>query len=839
MTTSVAEPATRSSRSDATPNLSHRQILTILAGLMCGMFLAALDQTIVGTSVVRIANDLHGFEMQAWITTAYLITATISTPIYGKLSDIYGRKALYLSAITIFLIGSIGSSFAESMTMLAGSRAVQGLGGGGLMSLAMTILGDIVSPRQRAKYQGYFLAVFGTSTVLGPVLGGLFAGMDSFAGMAGWRWVFLINVPFGLVALAVVSKVLNVPQERQPQRVDWWGALTLIVCVVPLLLIAEQGAKWGWGSTSALVCYGIGAVGLVLFLLSEALMRDAALIPLRLFRSRTFSVAILGGVIVGVAMFGAITMIPQYLQVVQGYTPTESGLAMLPLMGGMMLASIVSGRITSRTGRYKIFPILGTLLVAIGAALFAQVHYDTPIQLSLGFAAIIGLGLGNCMQTLVIAVQNAGPRSDMGVSTAASTFFRQMGGTMGVAVFLTILFNVLPGNIERAFGGHAPGGGKIGDLQSNTQVIEQLPEAIRTPVLIGFTDSINAVFYTAAGVALLACFVLLFMREIPLRGGAPAAAVEGGEALVETSAEDGADAPTAEIAAVPAPAFSGDLDATGTAGTSASSAEGDSTEVTGTVYRPDGQPVPRAQLTLIDQHGHQVSRGTSAVDGTFAVPAAEPGTYVLIVSATTHQPEASTVTVGSRSVRTDVVLAGSGEITGAVRSAETGQPVGGAAVTLADERGEVTGSVVTGEDGRYRLHCSGAGDHTVVVSAEGHRPAALPVSVPDSGLVERDVDLVGVVWLRGTARNTAGATVPDARITVLDQGGDVAAVAQTDDDGTYAVGDLPAGDYTVVASGYLPATAEVSLAGGSEVAHDVWLSHDASAGAAGSSAQQS
>ena len=445
MTTSVAERATdRDTGADGRPNLSHRQIVTILAGLMCGMFLASLDQTIVGTSIVRIANDLHGFELQAWITTAYLITSTIATPIYGKLSDIYGRKALYLTGITIFVLGSIASTFAQSMYELAAFRALQGLGAGGLMSLAMTILGDIVSPRERAKYQGYFLAVFGTSTVLGPVLGGLFAGMDELGGLDGWRWVFLVNVPIGIVALAVVSKVLNVPHQRQEQRIDWCGGLTLVICVVPLLVIAEQGAKWGWVSTSALVCYGTAAVGLVLFLITESLMREAALIPLRLFRNGTFSVAILGGVIVGVAMFGAITMIPQYLQVVQGYTPTQSGLAMLPLMAGMMTSSIVSGVITGRTGRYKFLPVVGTLLISLGAVLFAQVHYDSPLQEPLGFAAIIGLGLGSCMQTLVIAVQNAGPRKDMGVSTAASTFFRQMGGTMGVAIFLTILFNVLP-----------------------------------------------------------------------------------------------------------------------------------------------------------------------------------------------------------------------------------------------------------------------------------------------------------------------------------------------------------------------------------------------------------
>lgn len=816
MTTSVAERATdHGATADRTPNLTHRQILTILAGLMCGMFLASLDQTIVGTSIVRIANDLHGFELQAWITTAYLITSTIATPIYGKLSDIYGRKPLYLTGITIFVLGSIASTFAQSMYELAAFRAVQGLGAGGLMSLAMTILGDIVSPRERAKYQGYFLAVFGTSTVLGPVLGGLFAGMDELGGLEGWRWVFLINVPIGIMALIVVSKVLNVPHQRQEQRIDWWGGLSLVLAVVPLLVIAEQGAKWGWGSTNALVCYGISAVGLVLFLVVETMMRDAALIPLRLFRNGTFSVAILGGVIVGVAMFGAITMIPQYLQVVQGYSPTQSGLAMLPLMAGMMVSSILSGVITGRTGRYKFLPVLGTLLISLGAVLFAQVHYDSPLQAPLGFACIIGLGLGACMQTLVIAVQNAGPRKDMGVSTAASTFFRQLGGTMGVAIFLTILFNVLPGNIERAFGGHMPmgAGGKLGDLQSNTSVIAQLPDAVRIPVLVGFTNSIHTVFYTAAGVALLACLVLMFMREIPLRdGSSPASMMEGGEALIDDAEQ------TSEIAPVSMPAFSGDLPGV------------DELSVTGSVLRPDGRAVPEAQVTLIDQNGHQVSRGSCGADGRYAVPVPVSGTYVLIVSAATHQPEASSVTVGSESVRLDVSLAGSGEIAGAVRGAESRRPLPGAAVTLADDRGEVSGSVVTGEDGRYRLHCSGAGDHTVVVSAAGHRPVALTVSVPDSGLVERDIELTGVVWLRGTARSAAGSTVSDARITVLDSTGDVAAVVETDEGGEYAISDLPAGEYTVVASGYLPATTGVTLAGGEEVSHDVWLSHEPSSG---------
>ena len=288
------------------PRLSHRQIVTILSGLMCGMFLAALDQTIVGTSIVKIANDLHGFDLQAWATTAYLITSTIVTPIYGKLSDIYGRKPFYLAAITIFVVGSRPRRSRTSMYELAAFRAVQGLGAGGLMSLAMTILGDIVPPRERAKYQGYILAVFGLSTVLGPVLGGFFAGIDTLAGLHGWRWVFLINVPIGIVALFVVAKVLNVPHTPHKHKIDWWGALTLIVAVVPFLIVAEQGQKWGWGDGKAILCYVVGGVGVIAFIVIEKLMKDAALIPLRLFKNSTFTVAIIGGVIVGVAMFGAI-----------------------------------------------------------------------------------------------------------------------------------------------------------------------------------------------------------------------------------------------------------------------------------------------------------------------------------------------------------------------------------------------------------------------------------------------------------------------------------------------------------------------------------------------------
>ncbi|GAB2765483.1 MFS transporter [Amycolatopsis magusensis] len=829
--------------------LTHRQIVTILIGLMSGMFLAALDQTIVGTSIVRIANDLHGFDLQAWITTAYLITSTIVTPIYGKLSDIYGRRPFYLAAISIFVIGSIASTFADSMYQLAAFRAVQGLGAGGLMSLAMTIIGDIVPPRERARYQGFFLAVFGVSTVLGPVLGGFFADIDSIAGITGWRWVFLINVPIGVAAFAIVAKVLNVPHERHDHRIDWWGGLALVVAVVPLLIVAEQGNKWGWASAEAIACYVIGGVGIVAFLFVERLMKDEALIPLRLFGNGTFSVAIAGSFIVGIGMFGAIMMIPQYMQVVQGYSPTESGLLMLPLMLGIMTASVVSGQITSRTGRYKIFPIIGTLIITAGSVFFAQVEYDSALWHPLLAAGIIGLGLGSCMQTLVIAVQNAGPRSDMGVSTATATFFRQIGGTAGVAVFLTILFNTLADNIAKAFGGALPpeAGAQLGNFQSDTSGIANLPDELKIPVLTGFTESITTVFWCAAAVTLVAFVVLLFMREIPLAGGAPSAAasvLEGGEALVDEEPEKATAKtdtweevdqalrrPEPELVGAHArPEGNGHATMQGMIQPISNAAVSGRLEagppITGYVRRQDGSPVVRAALTLIDQSGRQVSRATGGGDGEYSIGTPSPGTYVLIVSAAGHEPQASSVVVGDGPAKLDLTLAGSGEVSGVVTSLGSGEPLHAVTVTLTDERGEVAGASATDEAGRYAFHGIGAGSYTLVASGEHLRPVAVTLTVPDCGVLRHDVSLSGAVVLTGTARNEADQPVPDARITVLDPEGRVAAVSRTNHSGNYVISDLPEGTYTVVASGYPPATSRLELTGGGDSTHDVRLGYD-------------
>jgi EmrB/QacA subfamily drug resistance transporter len=432
--------------------MTHRQILLVIYGLMAGMFLSSLDQTVVGTAIRTIGDDLHGLDQQAWVTTAYLIVSTISVPIYGKLSDIFGRRPLFIFGIAVFLAGSLLSTFSTSMLMLAGFRAVQGLGAGALMSIPLAIMGDILAPRERAKYQGYFFAVFGISSVVGPLIGGLFAGANEILFISGWRWVFLINVPIGVAALLMVIAFLHLPKfhrESRP-RIDWWGATSVIVALVPLLLIAEQGRDWGWTSPAAFACYIIGAVGLLAFILIERAMGPDAIIPLRLFSSHVFSMATVLGILVGFGMFGAMLTLPLYLQIVTGLNPTESGFALLPMILGLMIAAIGSGQILSKTGHYRIFPVTGTLTIAGGYLVLTFLTVDKPLWFLMIAMFLIGLGLGQLMQTLTIASQNSVDATQMGVATSASTFFRQIGGTLGVAILLSVLFSVLPGNILTA-----------------------------------------------------------------------------------------------------------------------------------------------------------------------------------------------------------------------------------------------------------------------------------------------------------------------------------------------------------------------------------------------------
>lgn len=375
--------------------LTKRQTITVMVGLMLGMFLSSLDQTIVSTSIYTIANDLDGLSLQAWATTAYLITSTVTTPLYGKLSDIFGRRPLYLAAIVIFLAGSLYAGSVHSMTELAIARGIQGMGAGGLLALALTIIGDIVSLKDRAKFQGYFMSVFGISSVLGPVVGGAFAGSSNILGFDGWRWVFFINLPIGLAALVVVFLYLHLPAKHVKQKIDYWGAAAITLAIVPLLLVAEQGRSWGWASTESLLCYGLGITGIVAFLLAEKRAGDYALIPLRLFRNMTFGLSSLLNFIIGIGMFGAIAMLPMYLQLVKGLTPTEAGLMMITFTIGILSGSITAGRTISASGTYRVFPILGTAILTSAAVVMGlSLGADTELWVPGLIAVFFGLGPG-------------------------------------------------------------------------------------------------------------------------------------------------------------------------------------------------------------------------------------------------------------------------------------------------------------------------------------------------------------------------------------------------------------------------------------------------------------
>lgn len=577
----MTTPKTSSVHASEDGEFTHRQILVILAGLMSAMFLASLDQTIVSTAIRTIADDLQGLDAQAWVTTAYLMTSTISTPLYGKLSDIYGRKPFFVIGIVIFVFGSLLCTLATSMYMLAVFRGIQGLGAGALMSLALAIIGDIIPPRDRAKYQGYMLAVFASSSVLGPVIGGFFAGADTIFGIDGWRWIFLINVPIGAAALTLVMITLNVKNVRVDHRVDWAGAAAIVVGLVPLLLVAEQGNTWGWGSPAALGCYVVGLAGIGLFLIVEARAGDQALIPLRLFRDRTFAIVTVGGVIVGMAMFGGMMTLPLYMQIVHGADPMESGLMMLPLVAGMMGASIVSGQLISRTGRVREFPIFGTAVAAVGLFLLWTIDADTSLTLVMVYMLVLGIGLGNCMQPLTLIVQNAVSPREIGVATASATFFRQLGGTAGVAVFLSILFSRVGGSISgeleqaaadgslargvqegladpalrqdpdaygivRALADPTTGAGALETVTKDSSVINRLPELVAHPFEQGYALSMSEIYLVAGILAVAASVILAFMPQIVLRTGS--AQAEAAREAAAVAAPTGTDVEAAESA---------------------------------------------------------------------------------------------------------------------------------------------------------------------------------------------------------------------------------------------------------------------------------------------------
>ncbi|MGX9899353.1 MDR family MFS transporter [Arthrobacter sp. SA17] len=540
--------------------LTHRQTLTVMVGLMLGMFLSSLDQTIVSTSIYTIANDLDGLSLQAWATTAYLITSTVSTPLYGKLSDIFGRRPLYLAAIVIFLLGSLYAGSVNSMMELAIARGIQGLGAGGLLALALTIIGDIVALKDRAKYQGYFMSVFGISSVLGPVIGGAFAGSANILGFDGWRWVFFINLPIGLAALAVVFLYLHLPVKHLRQKIDYWGAAAITLAIVPLLLVAEQGRVWGWTSVSSFLCYGLGLVGIVAFLLAEKRAGDYALIPLRLFQNITFGLSSMLNFIIGIGMFGAIAMLPMYLQLVKGLTPTEAGLMMITFTLGILTGSITAGRTISASGTYRIFPIMGTAILTGSAVVMGlSLGADTELWVPGLIAVFFGMGLGFCMQPLTLAMQVSVPPKDMGVGTSSAAFFRSMGGAVGTAVFISMLFSMAADKIASGMKAAMqnadylavlndpavaadPANAKLyeffkqgatNDSLNDTSWLHTANATLTRPITEGFAQSIDIVMLTAAALTGIAFLISFALPNKKLTDAKPAAAKEplGAEAV--------------------------------------------------------------------------------------------------------------------------------------------------------------------------------------------------------------------------------------------------------------------------------------------------------------------
>ncbi|MEY9966119.1 EmrB/QacA subfamily drug resistance transporter [Streptacidiphilus sp. MAP12-16] len=506
------------------PNyLSHKQIMVVMGGLMAGMLLAALDQSIVGTALPTIVSQLGGIDKLSWVVTAYLLTSTAATPLWGKISDLYGRRIIFQSAIVVFLIGSALAGLSQNMGELIAFRAVQGIGGGGLMSLAFAIIGDVIPPRERGRYQGLMGAVFGLSSVAGPLLGGWFT--DSI----GWRWIFYINLPIGFGALVVCSFALKLPVNRREHSIDYLGSAAIVTGVTSLLLYLNwAGTAYGWVSWQGLLLLGGSILLTVGFVLIE---RRAAepILPMRLFRNPIFSVGNGFGFFAGFAMFGGIIYLPVYLQAVQGMSATKSGLGMLPAVAGIMATAITSGRIMAKTGKYRIYPIAGSLVIIGSLVLLSTLSNTTPYWQVALYAFGFGAGLGLTMQTLVTAIQNSVDFRDMGVATASATFFRQIGASIGTAIFGTVLTSRLAHYMKQEFAGSAGGsGGGGGKLDANNvQAIQHLPAPVKEHVTAAFAHAIGDLFLAGVPFIAIAFVFALVLKEKPLGSadGAAAAAV--------------------------------------------------------------------------------------------------------------------------------------------------------------------------------------------------------------------------------------------------------------------------------------------------------------------------
>ncbi|WP_404949691.1 DHA2 family efflux MFS transporter permease subunit [Streptomyces sp. ARC12] len=826
--------ATASGASDGTP-MTHRQIMEALTGLLLGMFVAILSSTVVSNALPEIISDLGGGQSAyTWVVTASLLAMTATTPLWGKLSDLFSKKLLVQIALIIYVLGSVVAGLSTSSGMLIACRVVQGIGVGGLSALAQIVMAAMIAPRERGRYSGYLGAVFAVATVGGPLLGGVITDTS----WMGWRWCFYVGVPFAIIALIVLQKTLKLPVvKREGVKVDWTGAFFISAAVSLLLVwVTFAGDKYDWLSwQSGVMVAGSVLLGLI-FVFTESRAAEP-IIPLRLFRNRTITLASIASLFVGIAMFAGTVFFSQYFQLARGKSPTMSGVMTIPMIAGLFLSSTISGQVITKTGRWKAWLVSGGFLVTAGLGMLGTIRYDTEYWHVAVYMFVMGLGIGMMMQNLVLATQNQVAPEDLGSASSVVTFFRSLGGAIGVSALGAVLGNRVTHYVKEgiadlgpegaAFGHGGTGGGGIPDL-------DKLPEPLRLVMEAAYGHGVGDVFLYAAPAALVAFVVTLFIKEVALKSSVTA------DAPAEASAADG----TAEVP-VPAVVGAAGLASEGAAGvTSVDTAEAPAdapapvpapydtvdgvrgTPVHGVVRGAEGAAVARAAVTLISLGGRQLGRSVARPDGGYTLDAPGSGSYVLIASADGFQPQASTVVVGEEPLAFDILLSGTSGLAGTVKAAESGAPVDGAMVVVTDVRGDVLATGASGPAGEFAFGELIPGSVTVAVNAAGFRPLALPVEIGGQGVTRVEAALRSGALVRGVVRaGSARSPLADARVTLIDAAGNVVATATTGEDGAYAFTDLDAGEYAVIATGYPPVAGSLTVSGPGVDGHDIELAH--------------